>query len=87
MDLGGRERFVETLERIAGEENPPAMVLITHHVDEIPPSFEHGLIMTDGLAQAQGSIDSVLTAEVLSTSFGLPLEISRTNGRWSARAI
>ena len=87
LDLGGRERFVETLERIAGEENPPAMVLITHHVDEIPPSFEHGLIMTDGLAQAQGSIDSVLTAEVLSTSFGLPLEISRTNGRWSARAI
>ena len=87
LDLGGRERFVETLERIAGEENPPAMVLITHHVDEIPPSFEHGLIMTDGLAHAQGSIDSVLTAEVLSTSFGLPLEISHTNGRWSARAI
>ncbi len=86
LDLGGRERFVETLERIAGEKNPPAMVLITHHVDEIPPSFGHGLIMSKGLATAQGPIESVLTAEVLSTSFGLALEISRTNGRWSARA-
>lgn len=87
LDLGGREQFVETLERIAAEEDPPAMMLITHHVDEIPPSFGHCALVAEGAITAQGPIESVLTSALLSESFGLPLEISRDRGRWSARAV
>ena len=86
LDLAGREQFVGTLEGLAAEDAPPAMVLITHHVDEIPPSFNHALIMGNGVVRAQGSIETVLTNAELSESFGLPLEVSRQNGRWSARA-
>lgn len=86
LDLAGREQFVLTLERIAAEPESPAMVLITHHVDEIPPSFSHGLIMASGNVRALGAIDTVLTSPLLSESFGLPLEISRRNNRWTARA-
>lgn len=87
LDLGGREEFVMTLERLAAEPDPPAMVLITHHVDEIPPSFENALVMADGSVLASGEIGEVLTAPVLSEAFGLPLKLEKRDGRWSARAI
>lgn len=87
LDLGGREEFVLTLEGIAAEPDPPAIVLITHHVDEIPPSFDHALVIESGSVAATGHISEVLTDPILSSAFGIPLEVEVRDSRWSARAV
>ena len=87
LDLRGREEFVQTLERLAAEPDAPAMALITHHVDEIPPSFDHALLVRDGRVLASGPIESTLTDELLSKTFDLALQIRREGSRWSARSV
>jgi iron complex transport system ATP-binding protein len=86
LDLGGREELVAALAELAGDHRSPVLVLVTHHVEEIPPGFTHILLLRQGRAFAAGPIDEVLTAETLSGAFDLPLAVTRTDGRWSARA-
>ena len=86
LDLGGREDLVRRLADLAGDATTPPTVLVTHHVEEIPPSFGHALLLRDGRVQAAGPIDDVLTAEALSVCFGVPLELERRDDRWTARA-
>ncbi len=86
LDLGGREELVGSLSSLALHPSTPPTVLVTHHVEEIPAGFTHALLLTGGRVQAQGPIESVLTADALSTCFGLPLELDHAAGRWSARA-
>jgi iron complex transport system ATP-binding protein len=62
------------------------MVMVTHHVEEIPPGFSHVLLLTGGQITAAGPIAEVLTAESLTDTFGLPIELTETNGRFAARA-
>jgi len=86
LDLGGREELVAALAELAGDHKSPVLVLVTHHVEEIPPGFTHILLLRQGTAFAAGPIDEVLTAETLSGAFDLPLTVDHTDGRWSARA-
>ncbi|KQS97593.1 ABC transporter ATP-binding protein [Cellulomonas sp. Leaf395] len=86
LDLGGREELVAALSELAGDQKSPVLVLVTHHVEEIPPGFTHILLLRQGKAFAAGPIDEVLTAETLSGAFDLPLVVDHTDGRWSARA-
>lgn len=87
LDLGGREQLVITLDELAADPAAPAMVMVTHHVDEIPPSMTHAMLLRDGEAIAAGHVDDVLTAESLSECFGLPLGAERrADGRFSAWA-
>ena len=86
LDLGGREALVTTLGELAADPASPAMVLVTHHVEEIPRGFTHVLLLREGRVVASGPLEQTLTAESLSTTFGLPLTVSRDDGRWSARA-
>lgn len=86
LDLRGREEFVETLDRLASRPDAAPMVLITHHVDEIPSSFTHGLLMANGSPRYAGPLSEVMTSENLSATFGLELQIERRDGRWSAWA-
>jgi len=86
LDLGGREALVTTLDRLARRDGAAPMVLITHHVDEIPEAFTHALLLRDGVIVHQGPIDEVMTATNLSDTFSMPLELERRRGRWSARA-
>ena len=83
LDLGGREDLVALLARLAGDTSPPAMVLVTHHVDEIPPGFTHTLLLRGGRMLAAGSSTKTLTADHLSECFGVPLRLERRDGRWS----
>jgi iron complex transport system ATP-binding protein len=83
LDLAGREELVEALDHMA--TTGPPMVLVTHHVEEIPTSFTHGLLLRAGRVLAQGPLDDTLSAATLSECFELPLELSRHGGRWSAR--
>lgn len=79
LDLGGREDLVARLGEIAGDVMAPALVLVTHHVEEIPPNFTDVLLLRDGKVVAQGPIEITLTAANLSETFGIPLQ-ARTAG-------
>ncbi|WP_445255671.1 ABC transporter ATP-binding protein [Nocardioides aurantiacus] len=85
LDLGGREDLVSTLSVLAMDEYSPATVLVSHHVEEIPPGFTHALLLRDGKAVAAGPLPHVLTEELLSRTFGLPLTVHEEDGRWAAR--
>lgn len=86
LDLGGREELIAALAALAADPSAPPIVLITHHVEEIPDGFTHGLLLRDGRAVAQGRIGAVLTGTALSECFGIPLALQRHQGRWTARA-
>ncbi len=85
LDLGGREQLVAALGDLIEQPSGPPLVLVTHHVDEVPIGMTHALLLRDGAAVAQGPIDEALTAETLSECFGLPLALERRpDGRLSA---
>lgn len=86
LDLGGREDLLLRLTGLAHDPATPPLVLVTHHADEIPEGFTHALVLGTRRVVAQGPIDEVLTGEVLSDAFGLPLSVDHRDGRWSARA-
>lgn len=85
LDLGGREELVERLGDLAADPDAPAMVLVTHHVEEIPPGFTHALLLKEGEVVGQGLLDDVLTAENLSAAFSQSIALDRVDGRWFAR--
>jgi iron complex transport system ATP-binding protein len=86
LDLGGREDLVARLGVLAADIDAPALVLVTHHVEEIPPSFTDVLLMREGRIVAAGPVEITLTAANLSETFGLPLVVERHGERWFARA-
>lgn len=86
LDLGGREELVAALAELAGHPSSPVLVLVTHHVEEIPPGFTHLLLLRDGRVHAAGPLQEVLTGPQLSSAFGLDLVVDRHGDRWSARA-
>jgi iron complex transport system ATP-binding protein len=87
LDLGGREELVGALAELAADPHSPVLILVTHHVEEIPPGFTHMLLLgPHGTVQAAGPLAEVLTAENLSAAFGTPLLVAHGGGRWLARA-
>lgn len=87
LDLGGREDLVGRLSALAHDDRAPAMVLVTHHVEEIPSGFTHALLLRGGRVVSAGSMEQTLTAQRLSTTFGLELALTRRSGRWTAHAL
>jgi iron complex transport system ATP-binding protein len=85
LDLGGREDLVGRLSDLARYLYAPAQVLVTHHVEEIPPGYTHALLLRGGEVVASGAADDVLTETALSDTFGLRLSLERTDGRFAAR--
>jgi iron complex transport system ATP-binding protein len=85
LDLGARETLIRDLAQLARRERPTAIVLVSHHVEEIPPGFSHALVLADGGAVAAGPFDSVVRDDVLTRAFGLPITVERHDGRAWAR--
>lgn len=85
LDLGGREDLVATLSLLATDSNAPAIALVSHHVEEVPPGFTHVLMLRDARVVAAGPIEDVMTAENLSTTFGMSLQLNVEDGRFAAR--
>jgi len=84
LDLPSRERLVLALSALARDRPDLATVTVTHHLEEIPPSSTHALLLAGGGVLAQGPIADVLTSTAVSTCFDLPVKVSRRNGRWAA---
>ncbi len=85
LDLGGREELVARLSDLAADPDSPALVLVTHHVEEIPPGFSHCLILSEGQVVAAGLLKDVMTAENLSAAFGQSIAVDVIDGRYFAR--
>lgn len=84
LDLGARERLVSDLGRLAADETTAPVVLVTHHLEEVPTSFTHALVLRGGRVLARGPLVETLTSEVLGEAFGLHLDVRHHAGRWSA---
>ncbi|PZS40868.1 MAG: iron ABC transporter ATP-binding protein [Pseudonocardiales bacterium] len=84
LDLGGREDLLARLATLAADPDAPATVLVTHHVEEIPPGFTHAMLMRDGAVVAQGLLAAVLTRDNLSKTFGADLVLRRFGLRYFA---
>jgi len=87
LDLGAREELLALLSGYAQAPTTPAMVMVTHHVEEIPVGFTHVLLLRDGEVVASGPLDEALTAENLSSTFGLNITLTSEGGRYAARAV
>ncbi len=85
LDLAARELLLRDLARLAQAPRPAAIVLVSHHLEEIPEGFAHALVLARGRALASGPVGDVLRDDVLSEAFGIPLAIEHLAGRWSAR--
>ncbi|MCU1529965.1 MAG: transporter ATP-binding protein [Frondihabitans sp.] len=87
LDLGAREELLRMLSGYASSEGSPAIVMVTHHVEEIPRGFTHALLLNHGRVVSAGPIADVITAETLGDTFGLALSVTEEDGRFSARAL
>lgn len=87
LDLAAREVVVAALDRLAQDPAGSPMVVVSHHVDEIPPHMTHVLMMRDGSVVASGPVAEAMTPAALSECFGIELDVHRApNGRFNAWA-
>ena len=86
LDLGGREDLLRRIAALAADPLAPLMVMVTHHVEEVPPGFTHALLLRKGTVLASGPVEQVFTERNLSKCFGLPLIVEHRDSRWTARA-
>lgn len=87
LDLGAREALTTRLGRLVAQSRPVGVILVTHHVEEIPPGFTHALVLRGGRVVACGPIGSTLTGPILSDAFGLRLDVEQTAGRYRAWGV
>jgi iron complex transport system ATP-binding protein len=85
LDVGGREDLVARLAHLAGDDDSPSLVLVTHHVEEIPPNFTHALLLKSGQVSAQGTLPEVIASTPMSEAFGIPLDVEFGDQRWHAQ--
>lgn len=84
LDLAERERFLADLEATLDPPGGPTAVLVTHHLEEIPSTISHALLLRGGSTVAAGRVDDVVTSELVSRTFDVDVEVERTRGRLSA---
>lgn len=86
LDLAAREQLLAAMDGLRRTNGDLASVLVTHHIEEIPASTTHALLLRDGATVAQGPARQVITSENISDCFAHPIAISMQHGRWTAQA-
>lgn len=87
LDLGARETLMQALTEIMSDPRSPQVIIVTHHMEEIPLGVTHALLLKDGQVNAAGPISDVLTGVEVSELFDVPLNVTTHEGRWSAHAV
>jgi iron complex transport system ATP-binding protein len=87
LDLGGREDLLRRIAGLLRDPRSPMMIMVTHHVEEVPEGFTHALLLRKGTVLAAGPVGEVFTERNLSRCFGVPLLVERRAARWSATAL
>lgn len=86
LDLAAREQLLSALDSLRADHESLASILVTHHLEEIPTSTTHAVLIREGRITARGHVDDVITTQNISDCFDHPIDISRRNGRWVATA-
>lgn len=86
LDPVARERFLVFVERLARRRGGPAVVFVTHHVEEITPAFTHALLLRGGGVAVAGPLRTALTSRTLGAAFDAPMKLVRRRGRYALRA-
>jgi iron complex transport system ATP-binding protein len=86
LDVAGRERLLARLSSLATDPGAPPMVMVTHHVEEIPAGFTHVVLLRSGRVVQAGPIERALSSQSLSTCFAMDLHVATEAGRWTCRA-
>ncbi len=87
LDLGGREDLLRRIAMLARDPKAPTMVMVTHHVEEVPDGITHAMLLRRGSVLAAGPLAGVFTEQNLSRCFGVPLIVESNQSRWTARAV
>lgn len=87
LDLGARELLMQALTALMSIDYAPQIIVITHHLEEIPAGITHALLMKGGQVAAAGPVEEVLTGVKVSQLFDMPLSVTQNNGRWNAQAF
>ena len=87
LDLRGREELLIALSNLANEEKSPPMILVTHHLEEIPVGFGHLLLLKNGETVALGKMQEIMTSENISECFSLNASVNNNAGRWSINIL
>lgn len=85
LDIAAREHLLDRIDELRRQHPDLASVLVTHHLEELPASTTHAMLLRDGVVVARGEADAVLTSELVSQTLNYPIAIARDEGRWSAR--
>lgn len=85
LDVAGREDLIARLSRLAADPMAPAIVLVTHHVEEIPPNFTDALLLSNGEIVSIGPVHDVIASGPMSQAFNAPLVVEFGDDRWYAR--
>jgi iron complex transport system ATP-binding protein len=86
LDLGAREDLLGRIAVLAHDPQAPVVVMVTHHVEEVPEGFTHAMLLRKGAVLAAGPLPEVFTERNLSRCFGFPLVVEYRGARWAARA-
>jgi iron complex transport system ATP-binding protein len=86
LDLAAREQTIKIIGAYASAPSAPAIIMVTHHLEEIPAGFTHALILQNGKIFAAGEIEHTITSDKISEAFGLPITVDVVDGRYRARA-
>ena len=87
LDVAGREQLLASLDDVRRRHPGLATVLVTHHLEELPASTTHALLLRAGRILAAGPVGDVLTTELVTACFGHPVNVSRRAGRWAAISV
>ncbi len=86
LDLASREKTIRIIGAYASAPAAPAIIMVTHHLEEIPTGFTHAMILVNGRVFAAGAIGSTITSEKISEAFGMTLSVDSIDGRYRVRA-
>jgi iron complex transport system ATP-binding protein len=86
LDIAAREQLLEAIDRLTQTHPDVATVLVTHHLEELPSSTTHALLLADGRVVAAGPARAAVTTENVSAAFDHPIDVQFFDGRWLARA-
>jgi len=86
LDVAAREQLLETLDDLAHRVPELAWILVTHHLEELPETTSHALVIARGRAVASGAIEQAVTSETITRAFEHAIAVTRDGERWVARA-
>jgi iron complex transport system ATP-binding protein len=87
LDLPSRERLIASLDAMAEANADLPTVIVTHHLEEIPATTTHALLIRDGAIVAAGPAPTVLTSKSVSTTFDIEVQVAHHTGRWAAMVV